>query len=79
MRVKFNDILELVQYAEKEKIDECSIYVTDGPDPLLKVSFTDQENRDCLITISNSSFGRKPMLTKTMQLISRLPNNKEKK
>lgn len=81
MKVKWGDLRALLKYADKENRkddDECSVIVNnDSLETKLQVLFTDEEDRDCCITISSTAFSRPVRLTKSMDLITRLGGDHE--
>jgi hypothetical protein len=71
MKVKIDDLRSLMEYVERELVEEIDIEVVNA-NFAMYFTFKDAENRECEVTIYDSMREMKPDLTKKMQLNTRL-------
>lgn len=76
MNIKRTDLELLVQYVQKEKPEVIRISEENFR---INFSFTDSENRNCTITLFESTANTTPELTKNMKLYTRFKETKAKK
>lgn len=78
MKVKTDDLKQLLEYLDKELVEECELtFHTDSFSATsllheVSVKFNDIDKRICVITLFDSLLKRAPRLSKTMDLASRL-------
>lgn len=73
MRIKRSDMELMMRYIEKEKPETISIL----PDNFkINFTFTDSENRNCTVTLFESTANTTPELTKNMKLYTRMKDSK---
>lgn len=71
MKVKTDDLKMLLDYLEKELVEEVEITVVEA-NFASYFSFTDADNRECEITLYDAMRQMKPDLMKKMQLLTRV-------
>lgn len=71
MRIKADDLRLLMDYLDKELVDDVDIIVNElGFNT--QIDFKDTEGRECTVILYDSVREMKPDLVKKMQLITRL-------
>ena len=75
MRIKRSDIELMMRYIEKEKPEIVSIVVDNFK---VNFHFADSENRNCTVTLFESTANTTPELTKNMKLYTRFKDPKQK-
>lgn len=71
MIIKADDLKMLVEYINKESVEQVDIIVVSGSFSV-HVDFRDQEGRECSVIMYDAMREMKPDLVKKMQLNSRL-------
>lgn len=71
MKIKADDLKMLLDYLEKELVEETEVTQVNANFEVY-FTFTDADGRECEITLYDSMREMKPQLMKKMQLITRL-------
>jgi hypothetical protein len=71
MKIKTDDLKMLLDYMEKELVEEVDITIV-AANFAVYFSFTDADERECEITLYDSMRDMRPDLMKKMQLKTRL-------
>lgn len=71
MKIKTDDLRMLMDYLEKELVDEVEISEV-AANFAVYFSFTDADNRECEITLYEALRDMRPDLMKKMQLLTRV-------
>jgi hypothetical protein len=76
MKIKKKDIDLLMQYLAKEGPELIDIDWIEGFKTGINFNFADAEGRDCTVTLYESLINTTPLLTKKMNLYSRIKGSK---
>lgn len=74
MKIRYDDLRQIIAYLEKEEVRNLQITVGKPISDRILFEFEDLKGRECLITLYSEELLLYPKLSKTMELHTRLPN-----